>query len=372
MTMGLIERLTLAFGQSQHPQLTRCLLEQFTHALEGSEISMLPVCAINTTGTGTSSSGKHLCIELGGSTLRVGLVDFDNGADSRLVQESWLLDERSKVLDAMWFDELVTRCETSIGVKTASVCIIWSFPVDPEHRIITMGKGWSLDPKIAHLTLDQLVVDAFASRGYDVSVRRVVNDGTAVAITGAAYDSQVSLILGTGVNVCLLRQGMLYNVELGFFGSLETATEYDLMMDARFATMKGAYVLNETPLFQPFEVLTSGRYLGELLRIIWIQELCQLECPFATLELTGEEFCKKLYGEEGVLKDIAMLILQRSAYYVRSALLASIEWCQGSNVVCYTGSFLHHCAEYQQLITRDTDIELQYIEDSMIGGAIGL
>jgi hexokinase len=341
--------LSQDFKRSQLPSLSQVLTSQFTKA-HGSQISMIPML---TRPHAFNTEGHHLCIELGGSTLRISLIS--NSLQTK--QKHWVLKDSQKSINAQFFDNIVHKCE-AIGI-TRSVSIVWSFPTDDTNRVITMGKGWTIDPELQQVPLDEVFTQAFGLNGHDVIIKRVINDGVAVSLSGLIHESKIALILGTGVNLCLILNEMLYNVELGFFGSLKAPTKYDLLLDSRFDNDIEPYMESQHPIYQPFEKLTSGRYLGELLRLI----LLDIGIRHEPYELTGELFCE--YLKNPSIRPFCLIILQRAAYYVRAALESAVVLTD-SNVICYTGSFLYHCHEYRELI----GFQMIHIENPLIGATI--
>ncbi|CEP25045.1 unnamed protein product [Cyberlindnera jadinii] len=383
----VIKRVRASFESSKVAHLDGLILNQIERAYScDSPISMLRMSGASVDITETRTQGRHLCIELGGSTLRIGIVEFhsDSGDFKMVAGKRWDIDESLKLVNDEFFEDIVMKCIEDIDFKAAgelphSVCITWSFPLDPKGRIITMGKGWTLDKQLETSPLDSVFKAAFDKHGVRVDVKRVVNDSISLMMFALTKGSNMALVLGTGVNMCLARDSTLYNVELGFFGSLEQPTEYDLLLDERFSTMKEAFLTNDPArLFQPFEMLTSGRYLGELLRLVWISEPINLHCPFREpFSISGEQFCL-LLNEPGVIGSIAHIILERAAYYVQSAIRALYLWATRHDLgkpftIHYTGSFLHNCAEYQRLILEEfQELTLIHVETPMAGAAVGL
>lgn len=259
------------------------------------------------------------------------------------------LQAADKVVNEAFFDWIVSKCHVS-----EVVCVTWSFPVGDKNEIITMGKGWTVH---VDEPIDVLFERSFSKRGHKVHVHSVMNDTVALGTDALERGIRVSLVLGTGTNMCLSIDGELMNVELGFFGALQTPTRWDTLLDDRFGVVHDAHMNGTTPLFQPFELITSGRGLGELLRLIW-DDLAD-DCPYAAYELDGIIFCQILRDDTAWLSAVARALLERAAYYVRSALIAGLNIAgDGAQTVCYNGGFLTNCPEYRELITQDSYIEL--------------
>ncbi|KAK9239880.1 hypothetical protein V1525DRAFT_424323 [Lipomyces kononenkoae] len=121
-----------------------------------------------------------------------------------------------------------------------------------------------------------------ADIGLHVDLRAVVNDSVATILSHMQTDRRckIGVIVGTGVNAsikvpitCLDEEKLsrcsrrdleryvdcIVNTELSMFGTdILPRTRWDVELDGS----------NEKPGFQPFEMMVSGRYIGELARYI--------------------------------------------------------------------------------------------------------
>ena len=144
-----------------------------------------------------------------------------------------------------------------------------------------MGKGFRATDGLLGHNLADILETSLRSRGIHVRIDAIVNDSAASFLSDCYRDStsSLSVLLGTGLNAAMLlsRQVLpdskaahlhqsssgprqvLINTELSMFGG-------DVLM-----TCPWDELLNMTsacPDFQPYEHRTSGRYLGEIVRLI--------------------------------------------------------------------------------------------------------
>jgi hexokinase len=145
-----------------------------------------------------------------------------------------------------------------------------------------MGKGFLASHGLLGKDLGDVIQQACARRNLKVQLNAIVNDSSATLLSTAYSDpsTRYGLILGTGVNIAVhlpvgaftsekfgvrpsswhdAAKHVIVNTELGMFGKgLLPMTKWDVHLNA-------THIL---PDFQPFEHLVSGRYLGEIARLI--------------------------------------------------------------------------------------------------------
>lgn len=183
--------------------------------------------------------------------------------------------------------------------------VTFSFPIVQDTLsdaiIMAMGKGFAINSK---MDLGTLLVNGYAkSRPSDlppIRVTAILNDAVATLVSfiyqfqeNPMNKAAMGLICGTGTNATiLLRQSTLnpqklprkitvkaedeakdakvaVNTEWSINGAaqplrkLDLISKWDLRLDAE----------GEVPGFQPFEYMTSGRYLGELARLMFLDYL---------------------------------------------------------------------------------------------------
>ena len=169
--------------------------------------------------------------------------------------------------------------------------LAWSFPIEQTSprsgKVMPMGKGFNATHGVEGQDLSELIMQACGARGLNVQMRAIVNDGTATLLAQAYRNpsTRMSLILGTGTNVGIylpvstLGKGkmtgrpaswhsaakhVLINTEISMFGKdILPTTTWDDELNAR----------HMRPDFQPFEYLTTGRYLGEIVRLVLVDAI---------------------------------------------------------------------------------------------------
>ncbi|KAI0535965.1 major facilitator superfamily domain-containing protein [Xylaria digitata] len=259
----------------------------------------------------------------GGTNLRVGFIELygsksaptSNGATlngnhsdhrtpsnlRRVLEKIWPIQESLKNNENpdplfAWIGSCIAQVVKQ-GVKDFSLDrnkelpmgVTFSFPIAQNTlsnaTIMAMGKGFAMTPK---LDLGTLLVNGYEkSKPSDlppIKVTAILNDAVATLVSfiyqfpeDRNHKAAMGFICGTGTNATILmRQSAL---------SLEKLPEQitvgvgDPLEDIKVAvntewSIKGSAeplrLLGERPGFQPFEYMTSGRYLGELARLILV------------------------------------------------------------------------------------------------------
>lgn len=147
-----------------------------------------------------------------------------------------------------------------------------------------MGKGFSAADTLLKKDLADLIQDSCKSRGLSVHLDAITNDSSATLLAKAYSDNATvfSLILGTGVNIGAHLPAHLFPIsKLGTRPPEWYASAKHILVNTEIS-MIGKGRLPETswdiklkndhpnPDYQPFEHLVSGRYLGEIIRLILI------------------------------------------------------------------------------------------------------
>ena len=299
------------------------LCADFNQSLSmNSPISMLPNYAILPSG---DEHGDFLVIDLGGLTLRVAVITIGKRttANSRAARQarisvvasrSWIVDNLRKIVNKAFFSwickciwETLASQKTVLPLALITTGITWSFPLESTSyntaNIFHMAKGFVVDAEIVGCDLKQLLELAMLdSYGVSLNVQSIINDLLAVFSAARFLDEHtlLAMVLGTGVNFCcqlaVLQQiapdkrlreehHVLFNTETSLFGrSLLPlfATKYDCAIDARFADFAHFHPHMEVDpftntIFQPLELLSSGRYLPELARLVVVDMVAQKE-----------------------------------------------------------------------------------------------
>ncbi|EEH38915.1 hexokinase-1 [Paracoccidioides lutzii Pb01] len=276
--------------------MSRKIRAQIDACAKSSPVSMLP--SFNHTLPTGNETGTYLAMDLGGSTFRVALVELSGGGKMRIIRvKVSAIDEPVKLLEGKAFfrwmaeriEEMLGGGDEKYGLDSAPLPIglSWSFPIEQTSirsgRVISMGKGFLCSDGTVGDDLSELIMDACRERNLNVRIDAIVNDSSSTLLSRAYTDSstRVSLILGTGTNAAIhfpvnaigtakfgnrpaewfdAADHVIVNTELSMFGGggvLPTTTWDDY--------------LNRThlkPDYQPLEYMCTGRYLGEIVRLV--------------------------------------------------------------------------------------------------------
>ncbi|XP_037660304.1 hexokinase HKDC1 isoform X1 [Choloepus didactylus] len=260
-------------------------LKRETHHL--ATVKMLPtyVCGMP---DGTEK-GKFLALDLGGTNFRVLLVKIRSARRSvRMYHKIFAIPlEIMQGTGEELFDHIV-QCIADfldyMGLKGAQLPLGFTFSFPCRQASIDKGtlvewtKGFKATDCEGEDVVD-LLREAIKRRNeFDLDIVAVVNDTVGTMMT-CGYENpncEIGLIAGTGSNVCYMEEmrnievvegdegKMCINTEWGGFGDNgcidDTRTQYDKEVD------EGS--LN--PGKQRYEKMTSGMYLGEIVRQILI------------------------------------------------------------------------------------------------------
>ena len=275
------------------------MLRQYSRQTQEGRDCMLPsYCTIKPTG---QERGRYLALDVGGSTLRLAVVELNGrGGQSKPIDIRRMtvapITEAIRSLDSGdFFDwvaqqiEAMIRQESSSGNVTEepwSLGITWSFPVEqtsPRNgKIRPMGKGFRCHHGTLGQDLGEVIAAACRVRGAHVQVDAIVNDSSATLLSQAYLDpsTTIAVIVGTGANAaCALPISSIAREKYGvrdpaWFSGAEnviTNTEFSMFGKDILPQTRWDEVLNgmhPLPDFQPLEYMTTGRYLGEILRLI--------------------------------------------------------------------------------------------------------
>ncbi|KAH7139434.1 hypothetical protein B0J11DRAFT_43148 [Dendryphion nanum] len=298
-----IQRLLEApLDSAQLLQMSRKLQQQFAPKLQASDICMLP--SYNDKLPTGLERGTYLALDVGGSTFRVAVVELNGqqpGAKSmRIVNmKSYKIDNSVRQLRGnAFFDWMAEKIEGAItdpqvkrinGSKTFGMGLAWSFPVEQTSirsgNLLAMGKGFLATEGTLGQDLSELIMAPCRKRNLPVHMESIVNDSSATLLSRAYEDpsTRFAVILGTGFNIAAHlpvstlatskfkgypqtwldgASHVLVNTELSMFGkNIFPITRWDEQLNAAHLR----------PDFQPFEHLISGRYLGEVVRLIILE-----------------------------------------------------------------------------------------------------
>ncbi|KAG5365559.1 Hexokinase-1 [Yarrowia sp. C11] len=338
-----------------------------------------------------SLSGSVLSIDIGGSTLRGSMVDLEKMTVCDSVQHL-IPDTVKNYSGSDFFDWIVERIMPLVQDVdgTIPIGLSWSFPIFQPHisqgLIQTMGKGYGVADEIINQDLKELFESHFASHGKTVEVGAILNDSVA-SLVAANYISKahLCLILGTGINVSALlpkqqlpktaqdQDKYIVNCEASLFGQCVSKTCWDLELDEAL----------ERPGFQPLESLTSGRYIGEICRLI-LRDLSRtgfLSRPeVGPYELTTAEVAEletAASGEVDYVQDLVVATSDRSAA-LASAIITAIYKLTGSDnespTITYDGTMVQKYPNFrlrmqQRLKEQGLNVTFVIAEDGPVFGS---
>ncbi|CAL3962863.1 unnamed protein product [Diplocarpon coronariae] len=293
-------------------------------------------------------TGRHLAIDIGGTNLRVGFIELLGSGESiaedareergdksngrsrvhRHLEKSWPIGEQLKNDQAedlfKWIGGCIAEvvqdgCRAWPGELSEEIAlgVTFSFPMMQhtlsDAAIMSMGKGFQISK---NLDLGKLLTDGYENNRDPtlprIKITAIVNDAVATLVTfayshrrNARRKAAMGLIVGTGCNATItlpLRKlhpskrpaevKVLNDSGVGRDLKITVNTEWSIKGAAgplralRYVTLwdEKLDAEGEVPGFQPFEYMTSGRYLGELGRIIIVDFLTnQLSIPESTL-----------------------------------------------------------------------------------------
>lgn len=334
--------------------------------------------------------------EIGYSTTKVDLNFFENVA-------CWIC---SHLLD--YLSTLNIISEPSIHVATT-----FSFPLNDNNEIITMGKGFTLSDEIIGENINDILQLSFdkelakkAQYKFDIQVREIINDSVAVYLTSKfiTKNTSFSFILGTGINSCFeipiaflpkskrniaLTNTILHKEDIETSSKLNN-TKIIINAEAGFL---GSHIIkptmfdyhNEGHLFDmPLEYVSAGKYLPIVLENIL--RYYNLILPDTTTEFTGQLFyriqegeAKDIIAEQDIVlaQNITKLLIERAAIYIVASLKAINYFIDQNDTkgfkVGFVGSFLAHSEYYKNKITSlsDDQVQMEFLDNSnLIGAAI--
>lgn len=289
-------------------QYSEELQKEYKERLQSSNISMLPSYQ-HTLPTGTEK-GDFLALDVGGSTFRIALIRLcgrnENGEGEIKIRRirTVIIDKKIRDLQgAAFFDWMAERIADMLaeynhmnGTTNARLPmgLAWSFPVEQTSprtgKLLAMGKGFCATHGCEGDDLSELIMLSCRRKGLNVEMRAIVNDGSATLVSQAYRDptARMSLILGTGMNASVylptsaLSRGkygdrpdawfdsaehVLVNTELSMFGkNILPITRWDDSLNAS----------HRLPDFQPLEYLCTGRYLGEIVRLVLLETIASV------------------------------------------------------------------------------------------------
>lgn len=280
------------------PQRMRMIVEAFKDALElGLEkpdqiVPMIPTYVFGfPTG---EEKGDFLALDLGGTNLRVCLVHVQGDGKFELTQSKYRLTEEQKQEDGSKLFDFCAEClATFIEQSTAeghirpgqelNLGFTFSYPCSQDRIdhgvLIRWTKGFGA-PNVEGHDVVKLFQQSLDKVNIRAKLTAIINDttGTLIASSYVNPSTRIAVIFGTGCNAAYMERvgdipkiaslgidpdaEMAINCEWGAFDSFShehlPRTKYDQIVDES----------SNKPGEQAFEKLISGRYLGEIFRLV--------------------------------------------------------------------------------------------------------
>ncbi|KAI9632261.1 putative hexokinase [Dioszegia hungarica] len=240
--------------------------------------------------------GEYLALDLGGTNLRVCLVDLQGHGKFEVTQTKYRLTEEQKQEDGQKLLDFCAECLDNFITNTLGrtendpmlpLGFTFSYPCSQlriDHgELIRWTKGFGA-PNIEGHDVAAMFASSLKRLNVNAELTALINDttGTLIASNYVDPNTKIAVIFGTGCNAAYMEtagnipkmssvgleadQGMAINCEWGAFDSFDhqhlPRTKYDIIIDES----------SNKPGEQSFEKMIAGLYLGEVFRLI----LCEL------------------------------------------------------------------------------------------------
>ncbi|MEG6522043.1 hexokinase [Desulfotomaculum sp. 1211_IL3151] len=235
-------------------------------------LKMLPTFITPPTG---KELGDFLTIDFGGTNVRIGLIGLggdgcykikrtcsvtlrDSAGNYDYTSENTTAEELFDFI-VLQIGHLTKDCRTGTNLLGHT----FSFPTQQINSARAILLNWTKEFKTGGVEGKEVtaLLEAALDRISLQHIKPVVilNDTTATLLTAAYLDSDAHIgsICGTGHNTCYLEGPMLINIESGNFNKFPI-TVFDRLLNEA----------SEKPDHQLLEKAVSGRYVGELIRLI--------------------------------------------------------------------------------------------------------
>ena len=333
--------------------MTAAFSQEMESGLYGNPQSLAMLPSYLTCPTGREQ-GIYAALDFGGTNVRAMLIKLHGlGRFTVLAQHAAPLTDRLAGYD-------YTTSQTTAAELFAFVCTLLA-EIAPVQGTITLGHTFSFpcrqtalnDARLLHWTkelavsgivghnVNDLLQKALTTSGLTrIRPAAIVNDAVTTLLTAAYTDSTADIgsICGTGHNTCYLEphfpgssRPMYINIEAGNFRAVP-ANRFDDLLDTA----------SDRPGSGRLEKMCSGRYLGELLRLICLdfahkglleakQFPQQWQTPYAVTTQDLAALLQESSAELALVPDLAeqqRLLLRAAASLLttRSARLVAATW----------------------------------------------
>jgi hexokinase len=269
----------MTISTEQIIEIARKFTAELTAGLAGkdSSLKMLPSYVATPTGKET---GEFLALDFGGTNVRVLLAElFSDGKFSVKASIAKPLKDPNGRYDYIYSKASGTQLFDFFAEQIAEIVkpdvkypLGHTFSFPSQQKSINNAEliHWTKEidtTGVEGQNVNELLSEALLRRGVpNVMPQAIINDTVGTLLTAAYINQNTDLgsICGTGHNTAYLEPNapwnngpMIINTESGNFDKLDI-TKYDEQVDKA----------SEKPGAQRLEKMSSGRYVGELLRII--------------------------------------------------------------------------------------------------------
>ena len=221
--------------------------------------------------------GKYLALDFGGSNIRVSLIELYGDNSFKIlknIKRPLVLQERYNYLTLNTkgrelFNFIALMIKDIIGNdEKYYLGHTFSFPFRQDNSKDAYLIEWTKEFKTSGVEGENITnllnIALHENNIFNVEPIVVINDTVATFLAAAYLNRNVIVgsICGTGHNTACLLDEIIVNLESGNFSKMPL-TKYDEEFDA----------LTEKPGKQLLEKLSSGRYLGEIFRVICLELL---------------------------------------------------------------------------------------------------
>ncbi|MCJ1464831.1 hypothetical protein MMC07_003446 [Pseudocyphellaria aurata] len=280
--------------------MSRKLQGELRLRLKSSPQSMLP--SHNYVLPTGQERGIYLALEVGGSTLRVALVELHGRSVKqerlrvRRIECSPIDANVRQLRELAFFDWIAARIADMLAMEVNTkmdeplrMGIAWSFPIDQTSirsgNVLGMGKGFHCSQFVQGHDLGEIIEQACQRAHLNIRLDAIVNDSSATLLSNAYLDpsTRLAAILGTGINAAVhLPIAALHPSKFGprlMPRSSEAThvlvnTEFSMFGKSIWPTTRWDEKLNTShllPDYQPLEYLIAGGYMGEIVRLILVE-----------------------------------------------------------------------------------------------------
>eukprot|EP00092_Neocalanus_flemingeri_P006515 GFUD01007023.1.p1 GENE.GFUD01007023.1~~GFUD01007023.1.p1 ORF type:complete len:455 (+),score=132.45 GFUD01007023.1:44-1408(+) len=251
-----------------------------------------------------SENGNFLALDLGGTNFRVILLELENGKIKKETIDYYSVEESLRLGPGVDLFRFLAECIKDFIEKRSLSTIgkmplgfTFSFPMtqtalDVGH-LVNWTKSFNCPGVIGEDVVGMLNVALDSVGVENVSVVAILNDTTGTLVAGAhdSPDCAIGLILGTGTNASYIEQAdrvirwgkettgeegvkqVVMDPETGAFGDNGCIdfikTKWDRQLDMA-SLLPGSFT---------YEKYFAGKYLGELVRLVFIGVMEQINQP---------------------------------------------------------------------------------------------